>query len=86
MFELPSLWNLIISTVVFFVAVWYFRRLLDEQGIPKGMTRSLLVFVLASVVSWGSGAIVDWIQGPQPEADTARDMTQLLKQVGGEQP
>jgi hypothetical protein len=86
MFELPSMWNIVVSTIVFFVALWYFRRLFDEQGIPKGLTRSLLVFVLASMVSWGSGALVDWIQGPQPEAGTSLDMTQLLKQAGGEQP
>jgi len=41
MFELPSMWSIMISTIVFFIAVWYIKRLLDEQGIPKGMTRSL---------------------------------------------
>lgn len=62
MFEIPSVWNIVVSTVVFFIAVWYFRRFLDEQGIPKGITRSLLIFVLAYMVSWGAGTIVDWIQ------------------------
>jgi hypothetical protein len=62
MFELPSMWNIIVSTFVFFFAVWYFRRILDEQGIPKGMTRSLFIFVLAYMVSWGVGLIVDWLQ------------------------
>ncbi|BBI98561.1 hypothetical protein FGKAn22_02540 [Ferrigenium kumadai] len=80
------MWNIVVSTVVFFVAVWYFRRLLDEQGIPKGMTRSLLVLVLASMVSLGSGAVVDWLQGPQPKAGASQDMSQLLKQVDGERP
>lgn len=45
--ELPSIWNIVISTIVFFVAVWYFNRLLNEQGVPKGRTRDLLMFVLA---------------------------------------
>ena len=49
MFTLPSLWNLIISTLVFFVAVSYLRRYLEERGLPKGMTRGTLVFVLASL-------------------------------------
>ncbi len=62
MFTLPSLWNLIISTLVFFVAVSYLRRYLEERGLPKGMTRGTLVFVLASLVSWGSGEAVDWTQ------------------------
>ncbi len=62
MFTLPSMWNLIVSTVVFFIAVWYIRRYLDEQGIPKGVTRGTLVFILAFMASWGAGAVIDWIQ------------------------
>jgi hypothetical protein len=69
MFALPSFWNLIISTIVFFVAAWYARRYMDEQEIPKGMTRGIVIFVLASFVSLGAGKMVDWtqemIEGPQ---------------------
>jgi predicted PurR-regulated permease PerM len=85
MFALPSMWNLIISTLVFFIAAWYIRRYLDEQGIPKGMTRSLLVLVLASLVSWGAGAGADWaqkqIEEPQPAAQTVEDLLQPLKET-----
>lgn len=63
MFELPSLWNLIVSTVVFFVAAWYLHRYLDDQGMPRGMTRGVLVFMLAYVVSWGTGELVDKLAG-----------------------
>ena len=84
------MWNLIISTIAFFISAWYFHRYLEAQGIPKGMTRKLLVFALASLVSWGAGEAVDWIQekieGPQPEAQTPNDLTQLLKEVGQKQP
>jgi hypothetical protein len=82
MFELPSIWNIVISTLVFVVAVWYFNRLLDEQGITKGMARGLSIFVLAYMVSWGSGEIVDWVLGPQPQSAVSQDVSQLLKQVG----
>ena len=86
MFTLPSPWNLIISTVVFFIAARYIRRYLEEQGLPKGMTRGTLVFALASLVSWGAGEMVDWgqekIEGPQPVAQTSDDLSQLLKMVG----
>ena len=72
MFELPSIWNLIVSTFVFFIAAWYIRRYLDEHGIPKGMTRGMLVFVLASMVTWGAGAAAGWaeaeLDGPQSAA------------------
>jgi len=86
MFSLPSIWNLVISTIVFFMAVWYIRRYLEEQGIPKGMTRGLLVFILAFLVSWGAGEAVDWVQekiaGPQPAAQTSDDLQRLLKDAG----
>jgi hypothetical protein len=69
MFTLPSIWNVLISTVVFVVAAWYTRRFLEEQGIPKGIARGLAVFMLAYLVSWASGEAVDFIQekieGPQ---------------------
>jgi hypothetical protein len=82
--------NLIISTIVFFVAAWFTNRYLDEQGIPKGMTRGVLVLVLASLVSWGAGEMVDWaqvkIEGPQAAAQTSGDLSQLLKAVGQPQP
>ncbi|MBZ0092343.1 MAG: hypothetical protein K8F27_09010 [Sulfuricellaceae bacterium] len=90
MFELPSMWNLIVSTIVFIIAAWYLHRFLEEQGIPKGMTRGLLVFVIASLVSWGAGAGVDWtqekIEGPRPAAKTTDDLSQLLKVVVPAQP
>ena len=90
MFTLPSMWNLIISTIVFIFAAWHIRRYLDERGIPKGMTRGILVFALAYVVSWGAGEMVDWTQekiaGPQPAVQRAGDFSQLLKAAGQAQP
>ena len=91
MFTLPSVWNLVISTLVFFIAARYLHRYLDMQGIPKGMTRGMLVFSLASVVSWGSGEMVDWtqekIEGPQPQvAQSSDDLSQLLTVLGQGQP
>jgi len=86
MFTLPSLWNLIISTLVFFIAARYLHSYLEKQGLSKGMTRGTLVFALASLVSWGSGEMVDWtqekIEGPQSIAKNSDDLSQLLKLVG----
>lgn len=83
MFTLPSIWNLAITTVVFVWAARYIRVFLDKQGLPTGMTRSTLVFTLASLLSWGSGEAVDWteanIQGkPQASTNAADDISQLL--------
>ena len=85
MFTRPSMWNIIISTIVFIVAAWYIRRYLNEQAIPAGMARGLMVFILASVVSWGAGIVVDWVQekveGPQPAAKSSDDLLKLLELV-----
>ena len=86
MFALPSMWNLIISTIMFFIAAWYLNRYLDEQGISKSMTRGVLVFSLASLVSWGAGEMADWTLGPQPTSQNSNDLSQLLKIVGQSQP
>lgn len=81
--------NLIISTIVFFVAAWFANRYLDQQEIAKGMTRGVVVFVLASMVSWGAGEMVDWtqvkIEGPQAAAQDSVDLSGLLKAVGQQQ-
>ncbi|MGZ4976440.1 MAG: hypothetical protein ACXV8O_04735 [Methylobacter sp.] len=91
MLTLPSIWNLVISTIVFLIAAKYLHRYLDVQGIPKGMTRGLLVFSLAYLASWGSGEMVDWaeekIAGPQAQvAQNSNDLSQLLKALGQEPP
>ena len=86
MLTLPSMWNLVISTIVFFIAVWYTRHFLDEHGLPKGVTRGMLVIVIASLASCGAGDVVDWAQqkmeGSQPAVQTSGDLSQLLKDVG----
>ncbi len=90
MLALPSLWNLVISTLVFFIAVWAISRYLQEQGIPKGMARGLLVFILAWLLAWGAGEIVDWmaekIEGPQAPAQSTDDAAELLKALGQTRP
>lgn len=90
MLALPSLWNLFISTIVFFIAVWALRRYLEEQGIPRGMMRGLLVFILAWLLAWGAGEIVDWmaeqIEGPQPSAQKTNDAAELLKALDQTRP
>ncbi len=83
MFTLPSIWNLVITTVVFVWTARHIRIFLDNQGLPTGMTRSMLVFTLASLLSWGSGEVVDWteakIQGkPQAISKAPDDISQLL--------
>ncbi len=70
MFELPTLWNFVVSTLVFFIATAYVKRYLEGQGVADGRTRTILVLVLASVMSWGAGAAADWAEG-QLDSPTA---------------
>ncbi|RFC33306.1 MAG: hypothetical protein DID92_2727744769 [Candidatus Nitrotoga sp. SPKER] len=85
MFSLPSIWNLIISTIVFFIVAWYVRRFLDEQGAIDGTKRGILVFAVASLVSLGAGEAVDWsqekIEGKKLTAQNSGDLSHLMKVI-----
>jgi hypothetical protein len=51
--------GIVLSTVAFFPAAWFAHRYLEQMGIPKGMTRSVVVLVVASAVSYGVAFGVD---------------------------
>ena len=51
--------SIVVSTVAYFAASHYLKRYLDGHDIPKGMTRSVLVFTLALAVAYGAGLIAD---------------------------
>ena len=55
--------SLVVSTIVFFVAAYFIKRQLDEMDIPKGMTRSVTIFVLALAAAYGVAWFVDLIAG-----------------------
>jgi len=82
--------NLVITTIVFFVAAWFLNGYLDQQGIPKGLTRGVVVLVLASLMSWVVGWAVDWtqtrVEGPQASVQSPSGLTQLMKDANQQQP
>ena len=51
--------SIILSTIAFFVASVCLKRYLDEMDIPKGMTRSAMVFTIALAISYVVGLAVD---------------------------
>jgi uncharacterized membrane protein YjfL (UPF0719 family) len=53
--------SLVVSTIAFFVASYFIKRYLEDMGIEKGMTRGVVVFVLALAVSYVVGAAIDWV-------------------------
>lgn len=73
--------SLIISTIAFFVASWYFKNYLDDMEIPKGMTRGILVFTLAAAVSWGVATAVNWVQGKPVTPKIPTQLVQPLKET-----
>jgi uncharacterized membrane protein len=67
--------DLIFSTIVFLLVGFVARRYLDHQGIPPGITRTLLVLVLATAASFAASALLSWMMD-EPGTDT-----QLLQQA-----
>lgn len=53
--------SLLLSAIAFFVASYFTRRWLDDMGIPKTMTRSIMIFVAAALVSYGVAFVVDLV-------------------------
>jgi hypothetical protein len=51
--------SLIVSTVAFFVASHFIKRYLNDIGVPKTMTRGLVVFALALAIAYGVAFVVD---------------------------
>ena len=51
--------SIVISTIAFFVASYYIKRWADDNDIPKGITRSLCIFILAIALAYGAAWAVD---------------------------
>src|SRR5260221_635255 len=56
-----SMLSITLSTVAFFVAGYLIKRYLDDIGIAPGLTRSVVVFVLAAAVAYAVAAAIDWL-------------------------
>lgn len=51
--------TLTLSTVAYFLASYFIGRYLDAAGIPKGITRGLLIFTCALAVAYGVAALLN---------------------------
>ena len=56
-----SMRDIVVSTIAYFVAAFFIKRQFDEMEIPRGMTRSTLVFALALGAAYAVQAAVDWV-------------------------
>jgi hypothetical protein len=55
--------SLVVSTIAYFVASYFIKRHLEEMGIPRGMTRGIVVFVLALGIAYGVAFLLDRVLG-----------------------
>jgi hypothetical protein len=53
-----SMTSIVLSTIAYFVAAFFIKRYLVEMGIPKGMTRGMVVFIGAAAISYGVAYLV----------------------------
>ena len=53
--------SIVVSTIAFFVSSYYISRYLDNMGLPKGMTRGVLVFSIALIISYVVALAVDYL-------------------------
>ena len=53
--------SLILSTIAFFIASYLIKRYMDDMDMPKGFTRSTLIFSLALAIAYGVAVVVDWV-------------------------
>ena len=53
--------SFLVSTIAFFVAGYFIRRYLDDMGIPKTMTRDVVVFVAAVLVAYAVAFVIDHV-------------------------
>ena len=52
-----------VSTIAFVFAGYFIRRYMDDIGIPKSMSRGVVVFVAALLVAYGVAFLVDLVAG-----------------------
>lgn len=45
--------------MAYFIASFFAKRYLDDMGIPKTMTRGLVIFVFSIAVAYGVAFLVD---------------------------
>jgi hypothetical protein len=53
--------SLVLSTIAFLAATYYLRRYLDGMEIPRGLTRSVLIFSIALLFSYIVASLVDYL-------------------------
>ena len=56
-----SMRDIVVSTIAYFVAAFLLKRQFDDMDIPRGMTRSAMIFALALAAAYAAQTAVDWV-------------------------
>jgi len=51
--------DIVVSTIAFFAFGYFIKRWADENDLPKGMTRSISIFIAALALSYATTWLVD---------------------------
>jgi len=51
--------DIVVSTIAFFVSGYFIKRWADANDLPKGMTRSVSIFIAALALSYATTWLVD---------------------------
>lgn len=51
--------SIVVSTIAFFVFGYFIKRWADDNDLPRGMTRSVSIFVAALTLSYAVAWLVD---------------------------
>ncbi len=83
---IPSTWNIVVSTIVFVLAVWYLQKWLNKSDKPKSAVRGVGLVVLAFVLSSVSGWLTDYtlvkFDGPQPKPYLRQLLEKMIEDAG----
>jgi hypothetical protein len=83
---IPSTWNIVISSIVFVLAIWVLQKRPHKSDKPKTAARGFGVVLLAFALSSGSGVLVDWalvkFGGPQPKPYLRQLLEQMIEDAG----
>ncbi len=63
------MWGLVAGAVSYPAFAWYSRRFLDAQGLERGFTRMILVFLVATLLSSALGYGVSWMTSTPQSRD-----------------
>ncbi len=73
--------NFIISTAVFSFAVYGLNRFFDAQSVSGTRSRTMIVMVVATLISIGAGWAVDQIDGDAQLHKNDPSMTEIVQKL-----